>query len=89
MATRAIIYISAICWHRKLKFDGEILLWSKGNLCFWLPLKSVTMATKMISDVSVFMAYKAPIRWKSFVAMDNELPWQQEESSISPLSGGI
>ena len=36
--------------------------------------KPVHMATKMISYISVFMAYKAPIRWRSFVAMDNELP---------------
>ena len=36
--------------------------------------KPVTRATKMIGYISVFMVYKAPIRWRSFVAMDNELP---------------
>ena len=49
--------------------------------------KRVTMATKMINSISVFMAYKAQIRWRSFVVMDNELSWQQEESSISQLPG--
>ena len=37
MAARAIIYISAICWCKKLNFGGGILVWPKSHFCFWLP----------------------------------------------------
>ena len=85
METRAVLYISAICWQKKLKFDREILPWSKGDLYFCLPGKASYHGNKDDQLYLSFMAYKAPIRWRSFVAMDNELPRQQEESSISQL----
>ena len=84
MATRAVIYFSAICWCKKLKFGGEILL-------LWRT--SYLDNKRNYLYLSYLVAYKVKFgRWVLpwpddhfnvlLVARDNQFSWQQKVHDI-------